>query len=194
MPVLSSAPSLADKSAAVGYAMHMDFLGHKGASQAPQLVSAWTADRDLTNPTLPAFQVCVMLTKLQLNDLQQSLKLIVDAARKTQTSPKDFFQEIASASAYMSRDPQALRKGGNLADGGILGEYLEGLPYRSKSLNMTQDLWLSLSVAEQEDFIDELDSKIRLYETFHNDLANWVRFGDAEPGDALYRVPLSTLP
>ena len=193
-PLLGSAPSLADKSAAVGYAMHMDFLGHKTASQAPQLVSAWTADRDLTNPALPAFQVCVMLTKLQLNDLQQSLKLIVDAARKTQTSPKDFFQEIASASAYMSRDPQALRKGGNLADGGLLGEYLEGLPYRSKSLNMTQDLWLSLSVAEQEDFIDELDSKIRLYETFHNDLANWVRFGDAEPGDALYRVPLSTLP
>jgi serine/threonine-protein kinase PpkA len=194
VPLLSSAPSLADKSAAVGYAMHMDFLGRKTASQAPQLVSAWTADRDLTNPALPAFQVCVMLTKLQLNDLQQSLKLIVDAARKTQTSPKDFFQEIATASAYMSRDPQALRKGGNLADGGLLGEYLEGLPYRSKSLNMTQDLWLSLSVAEQEDFIDELDSKIRLYETFHNDVANWVRFGDAEPGDALYRVPLSTLP
>lgn len=193
-PLLGSAPSLADKSAAVGYAMHMDFLGQKTASQAPQLVSAWTADRDLTNPALPAFQVCVMLTKLQLNDLQQSLKLIVDAARKTQSSPKDFFQEIASASAYMSRDPQALRKGGNLADGGLLGEYLEGLPYRSKSLNMTQDLWLSLSVAEQEDFIDELDSKIRLFETFHNDLANWVRFGDAEPGDALYRVPLSTLP
>ncbi|AZE64113.1 MULTISPECIES: serine/threonine-protein kinase [Pseudomonas fluorescens group] len=194
VPLLSSAPTLADKSAAVGYAMHMDFLGRKTASQAPQLVSAWTADRDLTNPALPAFQVCVMLTKLQLNDLQQSLKLIVDAARKTQSSPKDFFQEIASASAYMSRDPQALRKGGNLADGGLLGEYLEGLPYRSKSLSMTQDLWLSLSVAEQEDFIDELDSKIRLYETFHNDVANWVRFGDAEPGDALYRVPLSTLP
>ncbi|MGF6397687.1 serine/threonine-protein kinase PpkA [Pseudomonas frederiksbergensis] len=194
VPLLSAAPSLSDKSAAVGYAMHMDFLGRRAASQAPQLVSAWTADRDLTNPALPAFQVCVMLTKLQLNDLQQSLKLIVDAARKTQTSPKNFFQEIASASAYMSRDPSALRKGGNLADGGVLGEYLEGLPYRSKSLNMTQDLWLSLSVAEQEDFIDELDSKIRLYETFHNDLANWVRFGDAEPGDALYRVPLSTLP
>ncbi|MEG5264137.1 serine/threonine-protein kinase [Pseudomonas sp. JDS28PS106] len=194
LPQLGAAPSVAQKSAAVGYAMHMDFLGRKSASQAPQLVSAWTADRDLTNLSLPAFQVCVMLTKLQLNDLQQSLKLIVDAARKTRTSPKDFFQEIASASAYMSRDPSALRKGGNLAEGGVLGEYLEGLPYRSKSLNMTQDLWLSLSVAEQEDFIDELDSKIRLYETFHNDLSNWVRFGDAEPGDALYRVPLSTLP
>lgn len=193
-PTLPAAPTVADKSAAIGYAMRMDFLGQQTGVRAPQLVSAWTADRDLTNPTLPEFQVCVMLSKLQLNDLQQSLKLIVDAARKTQSSPKDFFQEIASASAYMSRDPSALRKGGNLAQSGVLGEYLDGLPYRSKSLSMTQDLWLSLSVAEQEDFIDELDSKIRLYETFHNDLANWVRFGDAEPGDALYRVPLSTLP
>lgn len=194
VPLLMPGATIAARSAAVGYAMHMDFLGRTSDSDTPQLVSAWVADRDLTDPALPAFQVCVMLTKLQLNDLQQSLKLIVDAARKTQTSPKDFFQEIASASAYMSRDPSALPKGGNLAQGGLLGEYLDGLPYRSKSLSMSQDLWLSLSVAEQEDFIDELDSKIRLYETFHNDLANWVRFGDAEPGDALYRVPLSALP
>lgn len=194
LPQLASGASLAAKSQAIGYAMHMDFLGRNGASQAPQLVSAWAADHDLANPALPSLQVCVMLTKLQLNDLQQSLKLIVDAARKTRSSPGDFFNEIASASAYMSRDPGALRKGANLAQGGVLGEYLEGLPYRSKSLSMTEDLWLSLSVAEQEDFIDELDSKIRLYETFHNDMANWVRFGKAEPGDALYRVPLSTLP
>ncbi len=189
-----SSHSIAAKTTAIGYAMHMDFLGRRRAVQAPQLVTAWTADHDLTNPSLPAFQVCVLLTKLQLNDLQQSLKLIVDAARRTQTAPKDFFQEIASASAYMSRDPSALKRGSNLAESGVLGEYLEGLPYRSKSLNMTQDLWLSLSVAEQEDFIDELESKIRLYETFHNDIANWVRFGAAQPGDALYRVPLATLP
>lgn len=193
-PQLSGGTNLATKSQAIGYAMHMDFLGRRSASQAPQLVSAWTADRDLSNPSLPTLQVCVMLTKLQLNDLQQSLKLIVDAARKTKTSPADFFSEIASASAYMSRDPAALRQGANLAQSGVLGEYLDGLPYRSKALSMSQDLWLSLSVAEQEDFIDELESKIRLYETFHNDMANWVSFGNAEPGDALYRVPLSTLP
>ncbi|WP_165668781.1 serine/threonine-protein kinase [Metapseudomonas otitidis] len=186
--------SIAAKTEAIGYAMHMDFLGHRNQARAPQLVTAWTSDRDLTNPQLPAFQVCVLLTKLQLNDLQQALKVIVDAARRTQSSPKDFFQEIASASAYMSRDPARLTQGGNLAESGLLGEYLDGLPYRSKALNMSQDLWLSLSVAEQEDFIDELESKIRLYETFHNDTANWVRFGDAAPGDALYRVPLSTLP
>ncbi|PAU59141.1 serine/threonine-protein kinase [Pseudomonas indica] len=193
-PPLHDGASVAAKTTAVGYAMHMDFLGRRSATRAPQLVTAWTADRDLTNPSLPAFQVCVLLSKLQLNELQQSLKLIVEAARRTQTSPKDFFQEIASASAHMSRDPTRLTRGSNLLQSGVLGEYLDGLPYRSKSLNMTQELWLSLSVAEQEDFIDELESKIRLYETFHNDIANWVRFGDAQPGDALYRVPLATLP
>ncbi|MEN0106973.1 MAG: serine/threonine protein kinase, partial [Pseudomonas sp.] len=77
-PQLKSGLNLAAKSAAIGYAMHMDFLGQHNAVHAPQLVTAWTADRDLTNPTLPAFQVCVLLSKLQLNDLQQSLKLIVD--------------------------------------------------------------------------------------------------------------------
>ncbi|AZD86737.1 MULTISPECIES: serine/threonine-protein kinase [Pseudomonas] len=194
LPPLQGTASVASKATAIGYAMQMDFLGRQSAVRAPQLITAWTSDHDLTNPSLPAFQVCVLLTKLQLNDLQQSLKLIVDAARRTQTSPKDFFQEIASASAHMSRDPTRLKQGGNLVEGGILGEYLDGLPYRSKSLSMTQDLWLSLSVAEQQDFIDELESKIRLYETFHNDIANWVRFGEAQPGDALYRVPLATLP
>ncbi|MFC5699289.1 protein kinase [Pseudomonas sp. GCM10022186] len=194
LPPLREGASVAARTTAVGYAMHMDFLGRRSAARAPQLVTAWTADRDLANPSLPAFQVCVLLSKLQLNELQQSLKLIVEAARRTQTSPKDFFQEIASASAHMSRDPTRLARGSNLLQSGVLGEYLEGLPYRSKSLNMTQELWLSLSVAEQQDFIDELESKIRLYETFHNDIANWVRFGDAQPGDALYRVPLATLP
>ncbi|TBV01107.1 serine/threonine-protein kinase [Phytopseudomonas dryadis] len=194
LPEPTGGSSIAAKSAAVGYAMHMDFLGHQSEVRAPQVVTAWTSDRDITDPALPAFQVCVLLTKLQLNDLQQALRMVVDAARRTQSSPKDFFQEIASASAHMSRDPSGLVKGDNLAQSGILGEYLDDLPYRSKALNMSQDLWLSLSVAEQEDFIDELDSKIQLYETFHNDTANWVRFGDAAPGDALYRVPLSTLP
>src|SRR5690606_27075304 len=115
-PSWNEAPSLAQKSAAVGYAMHMDFLGRREHIQAPQLVTAWTSDRDLTNPALPSFQVCVLLTKLQLNDLQQSLKLIVDSARRTRSSPKDFFAEIASASAHMSRDPSALARGSNLVD------------------------------------------------------------------------------
>ncbi|MBI2379796.1 MAG: protein kinase [Gammaproteobacteria bacterium] len=196
IPELKGGADWKARTKALGYAMRMDFLGRGGQARAPSLVTAWTADKDLSNPNLPSFQICALLTKLQLNDLQQALKLIVDSAKRTQSSPQDFFQAIAAASAQMSRDPSRLNKPGftNLKDSGLLGEYLDGLPYRSKVLSMSEELWLSLSVAEQQDFIDELDSKITLYQSFHNDAGNWVRFGNAGEGDALYRVPLSTLP
>ncbi|PWV62401.1 serine/threonine-protein kinase [Plasticicumulans acidivorans] len=197
-PNLDQPPSsIAARTAALGYALRMDWLGAQRSARPPSVVTAWVADRDLARPDVPAFQVCVLLTKLQLNDLQQALKLIVDAANRTQKSPQDFFREVASASAQLSRDPTriaAATGAKNLVQTGLLGEFLEGLPYRSKVLNLSEELWLSWSVGEQQDFIQELESKIRLYETFHNDTANWVRFGNAAAGDALYRVPLSTLP
>ncbi len=193
------AKSVADpkaKAEALGYAMQMDFLGQARGTQAPRVVSAWVADHDLADPARPAFQVCILLSKLQLNDLQQGIKTIADAAIKTRISPQNFFQEVASAAANLSRDPSRLRQQqfGNLYESGLLGEFLEGLPYKSKVLGITQDLWLSWSVGEQQDFIDELHSKIKLYEKFHNDTSNWISFGNATPGDAVYRVPLSALP
>ena len=176
--------------------MQMDFLGRVRGAQAPRVVTAWVADHDLANPAQPAFQVCVLLSKWQLNALQQGLKLIVDAAAKTRASPQNFFQEVASAAANLSRDPSRLRQKqfNNLYESGLLSEFLEGLPYKSKVLGITQELWLSWSAGEQQDFIDELQSKIKLYERFHNDISNWISFGNATPGDAVYRAPLSALP
>ncbi|WP_449577564.1 hypothetical protein, partial [Pseudomonas aeruginosa] len=49
-PRFDAAPSVASKSAAIGYAMQMEFLGRRDPVRVPQVVTAWTADRDLTNP------------------------------------------------------------------------------------------------------------------------------------------------
>ncbi len=184
------------KAEALGYAIQMDFLGRTRNSQAPKVVSAWVADHDLADPAQPAFQVCILLSKHQLNELQRGLKAVVDAAIKTRVSPQNFFQEVATAAAHLSRDPDRMgqKASGNLYESGLLGEFLEGLPYKSKVLGITQELWLSWSVGEQQDFIDELESKIKGYEKIHNDTAHWISFGNAAPGDAVYRVPLSELP
>jgi serine/threonine-protein kinase PpkA len=184
------------KARALGYAMYMDYLGRHRQTRAPELIKAWVVDRDLIHPKVEPFQICVLLTKFQLNDLQQGLKLIVDAAKGTRLHPKDFFEQLASAAALLSRDPSRLRERQfkNLYESGLLGEFLEGLPYRSHVLRLTLEQFLAWSFAEQQDFVDTLESKIKLYERFHNDTRNWVRFGSASPGDALYRVPLSTLP
>lgn len=85
------------------------------------------------------FQICVLLSEPQLNRLQRLLRLVVDAAKHIQTSPKDFFQEVTNTSAYVSRDPAQLAKGSNLVQSSVLNKYLEGPLYRNKPLNMIQD-------------------------------------------------------
>ncbi len=186
------------KAAALGYAMQLEFLGRRDAVRAPQVVRAQVSDMDLSAPgSKPNFMITVLLTKNQLSDLQRQLKAIVDSAMHTkQTGSKDFFQGIVSASTQMSRDPSAFSRapGANLAQLGVLGEFLDDLPYKSSVQRITEERWYAMSVGEQTAFINDLRSKIRLYAEYHDDKDNWESFGAANPGDAVYRVPLSMLP
>jgi serine/threonine-protein kinase PpkA len=185
------------KAAILGYAMQLEFLGSRAGIQAPKVVKAWVSDMDLARPDTPTFKVGVLLTKNQLSDLSQRLKVILDQAQRTKrTGAKDFFQSILTAAAQTSRDPnQFSRKPNqNLGELGILAEFLDDLPYRSSIMRLTEEDWYRLSVGEQQAIVNNLKSKIRRYTQIHDDVANWVTFGAAEPGDAVYRVPLSLMP
>jgi serine/threonine-protein kinase PpkA len=161
------------KAAILGYAMQLEFLGSRAGIQAPKVVKAWVSDMDLARPDTPTFQVGVLLTKNQLSDLSHRLEVILDQAQRTKrTGAKDFFQSILAAAAQTPNQ--------NLGELGILAEFLDDLPYRSNIMRLTEEDWYRLSVGEQQ--------------AIHDDVANWVTFGAAEPGDAVYRVPLSLMP
>jgi serine/threonine-protein kinase PpkA len=186
-----------------GYAMQLEFLGTKRQNQAPGVVSAWISDTDLTalaqsrpNPPLAA-QPAVLLTKNQLSDLSKRLKIILDEATASQRlGSTGFFQNIVSAAAQLTRDPSRFSSapGLNLAQTGVLGEYLDGLPYKSDILGMTESDWYNKSVGEQAQFINRLRSRIARYDEYDKDRANWESFGSPNPGDWVYRVPLTALP
>jgi serine/threonine-protein kinase PpkA len=185
------------KAAILGYAMQLEFLGSRAGVQAPRVVKAWVADMDLARPDTPAFKVSVLLTKNQLSDLSQRLKVVLDQAQRTKrTGVKDFFQSILAAVAQMSRDPLEFSRKPhqNLGEMGVLAEFLDDLPYRSNIMRLTEEDWYRLSVGEQQAIVNNLKSKIRRYTQIHDDVANWVTFGAAEPGDAVYRIPLSLMP
>ena len=76
-----------------------------------------------------------------------------------------------------------------------MGEYVEGLPYQSNLMSLTEDDWTRMGVGEQQAIIDAVYSKIRLYQRFHDDAARWIELnkGD-EPGDWVYPVPIDVLP
>jgi len=185
------------KAAVLGYAMQLDFLGGRGGVRAPEVVTAWVSDMDLTRPDTPTFKVSVLLTKNQLSDLSQRLKVILDQAQRTKrTGSKDFFQSILAAAAQTSRDPLQFsrRPNQNLGELGILAEFLDDLPYRSNIMLLTEEDWYRLSVGEQQAIVNSLKSKIRRYTQIHDDITNWATFGALEPGDAVYRVPLALMP
>ena len=181
--------------------MRLDFLGLERDNRVPSVVNAWMADMDLAQLAdgrySPTVEVAVLLTKNQLSDLQRTLRIIVDQAERTKkTDSRDFFQSILSASAQLARDPVAFsaKPGQNLQETGVLGEILDGLPYKSDIMLLREEDWYRMSVGEQTAFINRLKSRITRYEEYDKDRSNWESFGADNAGDWVYRVPLSVLP
>ncbi len=178
-----------------GRAMQLAYLGRAAGTQAPSFFEAWAADRDLQNPALATFDVRVLLSRNQLSDLTLALRTILETAERTRMTPRDFFGQLQTAAALLSRTPDQVGAVRRLAEVGIIGEYLEDLPYRSRILEITEDDWLSWGFDRQREFLDELRQKIELYERFSDEVTLWVALdGGRVPGDAVYPVSLSALP
>lgn len=183
--------------AMLGQAMRLAYLGSQQGTQVPPLFRAWITDRDLGHPEVATTEVRVLLTKNQLSDMRQVLQSIVEVGQAAQLSPQDFFSRMQSAAAVLGRDPNAIN-GANatkLADLGLMGEYLDDLPYRSKVLDLDQATWSSWSIAQQQGFLDEVQRKLRLYQIYNEDVDRWIALdGGVVPGEAVYPVPLDALP
>jgi serine/threonine-protein kinase PpkA len=186
---------------ALGYAIQLEYLGQQRGNRAPQVLSSWIADMDLSllskGRQSPSVQVAVLMTKNQLSDLQKQLKIIIDQAERTKkTDSKDFFQSIISASGQVAKDPAAFSKkpNANLQQLGLLGEFLDDLPYKSDVMLLREEDWYRMSVGEQTSFINRLKSRIVRYEEYDRDVANWESFGSTNSMDWVYRVPMTMLP
>ncbi len=149
-----------------GRAMQLAYLGREAGTKAPSFFEAWAADRDPANPALATFDVRVLLSRTQLSDLTLALKTILDTAERTRMTPRDFFGQLQTAAALLSRTPDQVGSVRRLSQVGIIGEYLEDLPYRSRILEVSEDDWLSWSFDRQREFLDELRQKIELYQRF----------------------------
>ncbi|HEY9567932.1 MAG TPA: vWA domain-containing protein [Thalassobaculum sp.] len=188
---------LADATAAVGHAMRLAWLGKVEGTEAPAMFEAWASDRDFARPDVTAFSVRVLLTKNQLSDLQATLRRIVEAGERAQIQPGDFFNQLRSAAAAMGRNPAQIGQGAarNLEQAGLMGEYLDGLPYQSRLMSLDEDSWSRMGVGEQQAIIDDIKSKIALYQRYHDDVDRWVTLAEgADAGDAVYPVPIDSLP
>lgn len=176
-------------------AAQIEWLGirksEKGEVKVPTDIRAWVVDRDLEAPTKHPMDVRLLITKNNIDQLKKSLDKVLEAGTKAQVSGADFFSELQSTVATDVRGTKKL----SLGKVGLLPEFIEGLPYKSEVLEMTNDDWSAMSPDNQAEFLNKVQAKIKLYENFYNDQSQWIELnkGD-EPGDQVNFLDLNALP
>jgi len=191
-----------------GRALRLEWKGRRNGVSAPLLMEGWAADFALNDPGRDAFDVRVLLTKNQLNDLYISLGAIREAAsRSIDEDPTRFFTILQDLVARAMREPQSLQSLstdvgllseretdiGALRD--VLSEFLSGLPYDSSVSDMTLETWADLTDAQREEMLNNIQSKMTMYESYYGDRENWIAFHEDTPeSEKVYPIPLALLP
>ena len=179
--------------AVVGQAMRLAYLGREQKTQAPDAIESYTADRDLADPLKKTLDIRVLLTRNQLSDLATALHHILDAGLAGRTEPQTFFTQLRAAFAASARDPGAISHIDKV--GGLLGEYLDGLPYKSDIASISEDTWLAMGAIGQKTILNHIESRLRLYEEYEAHPELWVALNQSDDaGDKSYPVPLEDLP
>ena len=186
-------PAMQRAVAIVSEAMRLTYLGRQENTQAPDVVRSFTTDRDLQDPAIASLDIRVLLTRNQLSDLAKSLQTILQAGFAGRTEPRTFFTQLRSTFAAAARDPQRIATATRL--GGMLGEYLEDLPYQSEIMDIREPDWLAMGAIAQRAVLNNVEAKLRLYQEFQSNTDLWVDLsGSRTPGEALYPVPIEALP
>lgn len=181
----------------LGKAMQLAYLGDIKGTKAPTVFKAWISDRDFVKPTVATAEPRILLTKSQLSDLNDIVSKIANAANDGLISSNDMFTQLRSIAATMGQDPNKLKSTDSIkiADLGLLGEYLDDIPYKSEITSLDEDTWKSMSGLEQEKFIRNLHSKIRYYQKCNADVDRWISLSDgSDVRENVYPIPLEMLP
>jgi hypothetical protein len=173
----------------------IEWIGSQTSAEAPRDIVAWAIDKDLVNPDIPSMEVRLLINKRQLDSLATVLQSIIRAGFTGQIAGEDFFTSLQAATATIARDPNMVKQAKRMADTGLIPEFLEGLPYQSQLMAITNDLWSSWSADEQNEFINALDAKVEAYKTIHNTPDGWIPLNKGDdPDEYVYPLSLDLLP
>lgn len=173
----------------------VQWIGSEAGAEPPRDVVAWVADKDLTDTTKQSLEVRLLINKRQLDSLAILLGDIIQAGRKGQISGDDFFTSLQAASAVASRDPDQLKAVKSLGQSGLIPNFLSGLPYHSRLMDMSNELWASWSPDEQDNFMNELDARGKAYRALHDNPQGWIQLNEgADADESVYPIPLDLLP
>ncbi len=173
----------------------VQWIGSETEAKAPNDIVAWSIDKDLIDSDISSMEVRILINKRQLDSLATVLQSIMKAGFTGQIAGEDFFTSLQAATATIARDPNMVKQAKRMADTGLIPEFLEGLPYQSQLMAITNELWSSWSADEQNEFINVLDAKVEAYKKIHNTPEGWIPLNKGDDvDDYVYPLSLDLLP
>ena len=173
----------------------VEWIGSHTGAKSPRDITAWVTDKDLINPNIQSLDVRLLINKRQLDSLVTVLTDVIAAGTKGKISGGDFFEMLQSTAATAAREPDQIKNAQNMASSGLIPEFLIGLPYKSQLMAISNELWNSWSMDEQDDFLNSLGAKINAYKEIHDNSESWIALNEGDdPGEYVYPIILSLLP
>ena len=177
------------------HAAAVTWLGNEANVAPPRDIEAWVSDKDLKESSRQSMEVRLLLTKAQLDAISTLLKQVLEAGETNQVSGEDFFTSLQAASAVAARDPEKMASAGNIAESGLVPDFLKGLPYKSRLMEMNNELWESWGPDEQNAFLSNLEAKINAYAAIHDDTSQWISLNEGDdPNDYVAPILLDLMP
>ena len=189
-----SGTDIGKKTAKAVEAALITYLGKE--AQPPKDLTIWVMDRDVADPSIPALSVRVMITKADLSNLSRALdQLVTTLAQQTFTQQKFFAALQGIVTQGVSGQNVTLKRGEKLAKTGLLPRWISSLPYKSKILAMTDDMFDQLSPDDRAKLETSLEGKLAYYKDILDASDKWIKL-DEKAGalHAVYPLPLNELP
>ena len=167
---------------------------HTGARISPDVL-AWALDRDLFDPSLRSMEVRLLINKRQLDELKRVLDEIINAGRRGQAESEEFFTALQAVTAVVSRTPDQIKMARSMSQTGLVPEFIEGLPYKSRIMGLTNELWAAWGYDAQGAFLEEMESKSRTYQSIHDSPELWIEVNKGDDPDShVFPISLALLP
>jgi serine/threonine-protein kinase PpkA len=187
----------------IGYSFRTNDLGQQNKTNVPKVIRSWIGDKDLSKllsnnrREVPALEIAVFLTRNQLLSLADSTNFIVKGAEEVKLSqkPLELFDSILNVAAAFSTDASQYNFNKNaptLGQLGVINEFLEGLPYKSEIMGITEQQWDTFDNIRRQEFINDLSAKLMLYQEYYADNNKWFQFDNYS--EQYMKLPLSLLP
>lgn len=170
----------------------VEFIGR--SAEPPRDIQGWVLDRDITNYQRRAFDIHVLTTRADLQQLTKGLQTIVDAYEKSRSSSESFFKSLQSISTMLSVDWD-VSASETLAKTPYIPKWIESLPYKSEIMAMRYTDYEELTADRRQQMMTRLKSLIQFYEGVLARPESWVRLHpDALHEEHVFALNLDSLP